>query len=497
MNIIIPMAGLGARFTKYGFSTNKYLLPVNIHKTKMIEKAILTLNVPKGSQFIFILREETGKDTELRNYLKELCDENSYICIILSVNYLTEGPASTAYLAKDYINNEIPLIISNSDQILDWSYDNFIDTSSKYDGAVLTYIPNYELVIGATDKHSFVRFDEMTKKPVEFVEKTVISNEALVGVHYYKKGKYFIKSAEYLFENNIRAPNGEFYLSYTYQALLNLGYEIGTYCLTEPERFYPVGEPEDYFTYYNYNTSFFTSRIDDSLQETQSNLSNYLSVTPLKIYNGTPLANQSVRIEIQGQQFLPSDINEWNSVKCNKVSNLHRCIQNTTTTGSLSININHCKKGETITLNDSLFVLFDPEIQCYTTGSSMSHSFIEDSYYLQVENIQDHSTTMINRNDYVRGWLIGDFEPNIKKTKDYEIGILQHKKDEKWAFHYHYKTTEINILLSGEMLINNISVLKNTLFIFEKDMISCPLFLTDCIVLCIKIPSLPNDKIII
>jgi len=138
MNVLIPMAGLGSRFTKYGFATNKYLLPIDIQQTKMIEKAILTLDIPSNSQFIFILREEKEKDDSLRLYLHELCDKHSYKCIILSVNYLTEGPASTAYLAKDYINNDIPLIISNSDQILDWDYNNFINKCNNYDGCVLT-----------------------------------------------------------------------------------------------------------------------------------------------------------------------------------------------------------------------------------------------------------------------------------------------------------------------------------------------------------------------
>ena len=73
----------------------------------------------------------------------------------------------------------------------------------------------------------------------------------MVGVHFYKKGCHFIKATEYLFENNIRAPNGEFYLSYTYQAMLDLKYTVGTYLLSSIEKFYPVGEPNDYFNYYN------------------------------------------------------------------------------------------------------------------------------------------------------------------------------------------------------------------------------------------------------
>ena len=215
MNIIIPMAGLGARFTNYGFTTNKYLLPTDLMQTKMIENAILTLNIPSHIQpihFIFIIREENGIiEKSLRNDLEQLCQKHSYQCTILSTDHLTEGPTCTAYLARSLIDNDIPLMISNSDQILDWDCEHFLEKCSNYDGAVLTYKPDYELIYGNKDKHSFVRIDIETTLPVEFSEKIVISDDALVGVHYYKKGKYFIEGAESTFAHNIRAPNGEFY----------------------------------------------------------------------------------------------------------------------------------------------------------------------------------------------------------------------------------------------------------------------------------------------
>jgi len=444
------MAGLGTRFTKYGFSTNKYLLPINIEKIKMIEKAILTLNITPLSilddqiyvtpytTFIFILREEVVKDIELRKYLKELCKSNGYGCTILSTPILTEGPASTAYIAKHYIDNDIPLIISNSDQILDWNYDKFINKCKKFDGCVLTYMPNYELIMGNADKHSFVKFDEDGKTPIEFVEKTVISKEALVGVHYYKKGSYFIKSAEYIFKNNIRAPNGEFYLSYTYQGLLDMGYNVGTHCLSDNEKFYPVGEPDDYFSYYNKSGLFYS----------------------------TPL-----------------------SLSSNVLDN-----------ANIGITMNKYKNGDTVKLSNKLFIVFSnddiiKDVEVYITGDNMEYTLEKNSYSIEIEKKGEYKK--INTNDYTRGWLIGNFEPSIIKTTEYELGILRHKKDEKWAFHYHVETKEINILLKGKMIINNVLINEKTVFIFEKNMISCPLFLEDCVVLCIKLPSLPGDKVII
>jgi hypothetical protein len=39
--------------------------------------------------------------------------------------------------------------------------------------------------------------------------------------------------------------------------------------------------------------------------------------------------------------------------------------------------------------------------------------------------------------DMFRGWFIGNFEPAIFKSKDFEVGILFHSKGEKWPKHYH------------------------------------------------------------
>ncbi len=435
MNIIIPMAGLGSRFTKYGFTENKYLLPIDINLTKMIEKAILSLNAVKFStKFIFIMRKYEGFDTEkISKYLIKICNDNNYLHEIIYIDYLTEGPASTAYLAKNLIDNDVPLIISNSDQVLDWNFNSFIEQSIKYDGCVLTYKPNYKLNIGDIDKHSFVSKDEYGM-PNNFTEKIVISDEALVGVHYYKKGSYFIKAYEEMYKKNIRAPNNEFYLSLTYKLMLELGYTVGTYLIDNVnEIFYPVGEPEDYFNYYNKKCPIIIEKIENHKNLNIKN--DYFSISLINkdtIYN----ENNTLCIFLKGK------------------------------------------------INSDKYLFINENI-----------NIILDSYFLVIkENIILNS---IDINNYIRGWLIGDFEPNIIKTKDYEIALLTHKKNEMWKYHYHMEADEINILIKGSMIINNIKINQGHIFIIKKNIIACPIFLEDCKILCVKIPSRPKDKYII
>lgn len=252
IQIIIPMAGLGTRFTSYGFKTNKYLLPINIQLQPMIELAITSLNISEPCKYFFIINEENGYNQSLRNLLTEICKKYGFIYEIRSVSKLTEGPASTVSIIRDILDMDQPIIVSNSDQVLEnWDFKKFINTCKNYDGCVLTYEPNYPLEIDATDKHSFVRLSE-EGVVTECREKIVLSKKALVGVHYFSSAALFFDAYDYMVQHNMRAPNGEFYLSLCYQSMLEMGKTVGIHNIQPDETFWPVGEPDDYFKYLKY-----------------------------------------------------------------------------------------------------------------------------------------------------------------------------------------------------------------------------------------------------
>lgn len=96
--------------------------------------------------------------------------------------------------------------------------------------------------------------------------------------------------------------------------------------------------------------------------------------------------------------------------------------------------------------------------------------------------------------DYTRGWLIGNFEPSILRTEDFEVGVLTHKKGENWPAHYHKESIEYNVLISGRMIIQGKELNSGDVFVFDKNEIADPVFLEDCVVVCVKVPSIPSDK---
>jgi len=94
----------------------------------------------------------------------------------------------------------------------------------------------------------------------------------------------------------------------------------------------------------------------------------------------------------------------------------------------------------------------------------------------------------------VRGWFIGDFEPSILKIKNFEVGILDFKKGQKKPPHYHKISTEYNVLLSGRFTTNGIDFQEGDIFIVHPYETVDPVFHTDCKILCVKVPSAPDDK---
>ena len=236
-NIVISLAGKSQRFFDEGFSKPKYYLPMADGKT-MIEHAIDTLNIP--GNLILILQKEHCDKYAIDIFLKEKYP-NAVICYL---DYYTQGAAESVYLAtKDLIDNDMPLVISNCDQSLEWDSKDFIKKTleESIDGCVLTFWAD-------TTKNSYAKVEEGTTKIVELAEKIVISNDSLVGVHSWKKGSEFCRSFEEMLNKNIRA-NNEFYISISYNPLINSGKNIHIVPMKESEKYWSVGTPVQYYDY--------------------------------------------------------------------------------------------------------------------------------------------------------------------------------------------------------------------------------------------------------
>jgi len=234
MNVLIPMAGAGSRFVTAGYTFPKPLISIkNLNDKPMIQVIVENLNIDANHIFI------TQGEHNIKYNLQQLLGVISPKSTVVSIGNLTEGAACTTLLAKEFINNDEPLLIANSDQFVEWDSNEFMYSmmDSGIDGGILTFSNSHP-------KWSYVRQDA-NGFVTEVKEKQVISNEATVGIYYWKRGSDYVKYAEQMIAKNIRV-NGEFYTAPVYNEAIADGKKIKIFHI---EKMWGLGTPED-LTYF-------------------------------------------------------------------------------------------------------------------------------------------------------------------------------------------------------------------------------------------------------
>jgi dTDP-glucose pyrophosphorylase len=218
------MAGLGSRFVEKGYSLPKPL--IQIFGKPMIQHVVESLDL--DGHYIFLVQKEHRVKYELDAILNTIAPG----CSILEVNGLTEGAASTSLIAKDLINNDTPLVIANSDQIINWSSVGFLEVLNVSDGVTA--------VFEATDpKWSYVQV--LNGRVTHIAEKEVISNEANVGIYGWARGSDYVTYAKQMVADNART-NNEFYIAPVYNWAIADGKLVYRYNVY---KMHGVGTPED------------------------------------------------------------------------------------------------------------------------------------------------------------------------------------------------------------------------------------------------------------
>jgi len=227
LNILIPMAGAGSRFQQAGYTFPKPL--INVNGQPMIQTVINNLNF--NGNYIFVVQKEHRKKYNLDTLLNLLTPN----CKIIETDGITEGAACTTLLAKEFINNDKPLILANSDQYLIWDSNEFMYKMHEQDadGGIVTFEATHP-------KWSFAKINEQGDV-IQVAEKNPISNIATAGIYYWRKGSDYVSFAEQMIENNIRV-NNEFYICPVFNEAINANKKIKTHNI---EKMYGIGTPED------------------------------------------------------------------------------------------------------------------------------------------------------------------------------------------------------------------------------------------------------------
>ena len=159
--------------------------------------------------YTYVVQKEHYEKYNLQ-YLLNLLTPN---CNIVQVDGLTEGAACTTLLAKEFIDNDEPLILTNSDQLILWDSNEtlYAFNNDNVDGGIVTFPATHP-------KWSFAKLGD-DGYVSEVAEKKPISDHATAGIYYWKRGSDYVKYAEQMIEKNVRT-NNEFYVCPVYNLSL-------------------------------------------------------------------------------------------------------------------------------------------------------------------------------------------------------------------------------------------------------------------------------------
>jgi NDP-sugar pyrophosphorylase family protein len=230
LNIVMPMAGLGSRFRDAGFKIPKPL--IEVCGRPMYAWATESLPLNECSRLMFVLLASQPEFSKLQRDIEKRYAR--FRPIVLSVPELTAGQAITVLCAREYINDDTPLLIHNADTAFDVD-QGWVNkaVAENLDGALLVFQSNEK-------RWSFSR--ENAASFVEEVrEKEVISQWATTGTYWFRRGADFVNAAEARLQSGKRDAS-EFYVGPLYNDLIARGAKVKNFPI---QKLYCFGTPED------------------------------------------------------------------------------------------------------------------------------------------------------------------------------------------------------------------------------------------------------------
>lgn len=237
LNIVVPMAGLGSRFTAAGYTVPKPLIPV--HDVPMIKLVIANVRPSKPHRFIFICQRAHANQYGLGKVLAEWTEQ----CSVIELDGITEGAACTVLDAESFIDNDSPLMIVNSDQFVDIDINEYLSIMEEQslDGLIMTMDAN-------DPKWSYAAVDD-AGLVARVVEKQPISRHATVGIYNFARGRDFVAAARNMIRKNLRV-NNEYYVAPVYNEMIAAGARVGVFGIgRDGAGMYGLGTPYDLTTF--------------------------------------------------------------------------------------------------------------------------------------------------------------------------------------------------------------------------------------------------------
>lgn len=288
MIYVLPMAGRGSRFRKVGINTPKPL--IKLADQELVFHSLEGLPITLGDKLILISIKSDNVKSSIQKKMKLKYPGVDIHWI--EIDEVTEGQLCTVLLAKSLFDQDQPILIHNCDTSFRSSISS-IFARRDIDGAISCFK-------ATGSQWSFAKFNA-EGFAVETAEKKEISNDATIGLYYFRSSVDFVREAEKMIVENDRV-NNEFYIAPLYNRLINQGKKF----ICDPViSFKPIGTPEDLERYWglslpdilqeNKSQPTLVMDLDGTLCEVKVEGQSYADVAPL-----TPMIERLRQYKSQG-----------------------------------------------------------------------------------------------------------------------------------------------------------------------------------------------------
>lgn len=96
--------------------------------------------------------------------------------------------------------------------------------------------------------------------------------------------------------------------------------------------------------------------------------------------------------------------------------------------------------------------------------------------------------------NFIKGWFIGDFEPSLLKTTDFEVAVKYYNAGDYEKLHTHKIATEYTIIADGTVCMNNKLYEKGSIIEIEPGEYTDFESVTNSITVVVKTPCVKGDK---
>jgi NDP-sugar pyrophosphorylase family protein len=248
MQIVIPMSGAGARFSRKGYSRPKPLIEVD--GKPLIEHVVDMF--PGATDFVFICSRQHLETTPMESVLRSIAPRAA----IASIEPHKRGPVHAVLAAEGLIEDNSPVLVSYCDFATDWDFRHFKSTVALNgcDGCITAYRGFHPHSLGP-NLYAYMRHSE--NHLLEIREKHCFTGDrmqefASAGSYYMRSGRLLKHYFHQAVDKDL-ATNGEYYASMPFNLLVADGLDVRIY---ELPHFLQWGTPEDLEEYVGWSEYF-------------------------------------------------------------------------------------------------------------------------------------------------------------------------------------------------------------------------------------------------